>query len=231
MLRRLLVVGLLAGLVAGLAMAALQHVTTVPLIIAAEVYEAAPHEHAPGVTAEPHHDGHDHAPAWSPSGGLERTLSTTVATVISAIGFSLVLLAALLLDGRPITPARALAFAAGAFAATGLATGLGLAPELPGSAAADLQARQLWWIATAIGTAGGIWLIARAPAPIKAAGLALIIAPHVIGAPEAPGYASTAPAELAAHFASTSLAVHGALWAMIGLAVGQIWPRTERLGS
>ena len=49
MIRAILTVGLLAGLAAGVVDAALQHVTTVPIIIAAEAYEdgaAAPaHDH------------------------------------------------------------------------------------------------------------------------------------------------------------------------------------------
>jgi len=66
---RLLAAGLVAGVVAGLAVAALQHVTTTPLILAAEVYEAAQHAH--DTAAE--HAG----PAWE---GLRRTAATRVAT-------------------------------------------------------------------------------------------------------------------------------------------------------
>jgi cobalt transporter subunit CbtA len=225
MLKRVFLVGLLAGLVAGLAMAVLQHVTTTPLILAAEVYETA---------AEAAHDHHAHdaaAPdqdkAWTPADGLERTLSTSVATIVSATGFALILIAAMLLAGEEITPLRALAWAAGGFAATGLATGLGLAPELPGSAGAALLARQIWWIATAFATALGLYLLLRHRAKFaQASGLAFLILPHVIGAPHPHGYASTAPAELAAQFAASSLVVHAALWLMVGLAVGIFWTRT-----
>ena len=132
MLKRVFSVGLLAGLVAGLALAVMQHFITVPLILAAEVYESAAetaatpaaHDHGAG----DHH--HDHAATpdqpkeWSPADGLERTLSTSVATIVTAIGFALILLAAMLLAGEEITPMRALAWAACGFAATGLATGL-----------------------------------------------------------------------------------------------------------
>lgn len=248
MLKKVLLVGLLAGLAAGLAMAVLQHFTTVPLILAAEVYEsgeAAPavhdhgaHDHGaqapgaedPGAAAGPAADaGHAHGVgAWSPADGLERTLSTSAATIVSAIGFALVLVAVLLVAGEEITAMTALAYAAAGFASTGLATALGLAPELPGSAAADLVERQTWWIGTAAATAVGLYLLLRAPrAWAKPVGVLILVAPHVIGAPQAEGYASLAPAELAAHFAATSLVVHAALWLMVGASVGLIWPRLK----
>lgn len=248
MLKRVFTVGLLAGLTAGLATAALQHVTTVPLILEAERYEAslpagpaladagiltAVATHGPE-TAAPGHthaagEGHSHdAAAWSPADGLERTLSTSVATVVSGIGFSLLLLAVLLLAGERVTPRIALAYAVGGFAATGLATGLGLAPELPGSFAAPLQDRQLWWIGTAVATAAGLYLVVKAPHRLALpAGVVLLALPHLIGAPHPDGYGSTVPAEIAAHFAATSLVVHGVFWAIVGLAVGAFWQRGE----
>jgi len=237
MLRRVFTTGLLAGLVAGLALAILQHFITVPLILAAEVYETADeaaatpavHDHGAG----DHH--HDHAAAapdqpkeWSPADGLERTLSTSVATIVTAIGFALILLAAMLLAGEEITPMRALAWAACGFAATGLATGLGLAPELPGSAGAALESRQIWWIATAVATAFGLYLMFRAtPLWARLGGLVLVLLPHAIGAPHPHSYISTAPAELAAQFTASSLVVHAALWVIVGISVGYFWMRMD----
>jgi cobalt transporter subunit CbtA len=235
MLKRVFSVGLLAGLVAGLALAVLQHVVTVPLILAAEVYEtaaetAAPQVHDHGAAPGDHHDHGAAAPnqpkEWSPADGLERTLSTSVATIVTAIGFALILLAAMLLAGEEITPLRALAWAACGFAATGLATGLGLAPELPGSAGAALESRQIWWIATAFATAFGLYFLLRPPLPwARLGGLILLLLPHVVGAPHPHSYISTAPAELAAQFTASSLVIHAALWVIVGLCVGFFWSR------
>jgi cobalt transporter subunit CbtA len=233
MLRSVLAVGLLAGLAAGLATAALQHVTTVPLIVAAEVYEAgAPaggHHHDDGQAAAIHEtdDGHAHGgDAWAPSSELERTVSTAGATVVSGIGLSLVLIALMLLAGERITPTTALAWAAAGFAATGLATGLGLAPELPGSAAANLVDRQAWWAGTAVATGLGLYALLKVRTPVAiVVGLVMVAAPHLIGAPQPDGFVSSAPAELAARFASASLVVHAAFWALVGLAVGTFWQR------
>jgi predicted cobalt transporter CbtA len=56
----------------------------------------------------------------------------------------------------------------------------------------------------------------------------LILAPQIAGAPQTPNFKSTAPAELAAQFAATSLVVSAVLWALLGLAVGYAWQRTGR---
>ncbi|MFC7397038.1 CbtA family protein [Chelatococcus sp. GCM10030263] len=238
MLNRVLAVALAAGLVAGLAIAVLQHFTTTPLILAGEAFEK-PAGHASldpaaglrfsGATiilAHSHGEGaHDEA-GWSPTDGLERTAFTSLATVVTAIGFALILMAGLVLSGDPIDGRRALAWAAAAFIATGLAPALGLAPELPGSAAAPLLARQIWWMGTAVATAAALWLLIRTPGLwAKAAGLLLLLAPHVIGAPRPEVYASGAPAELAGAFAATSLVVNAALWASVAVAVGFFWQR------
>ena len=59
----------------------------------------------------------------------------------------------MLASGDAIDERRAIAWAAAAFVATGLAPAAGLAPELPGMPAADLVARQSWWFLTATATA------------------------------------------------------------------------------
>ncbi|CAN2534028.1 hypothetical+protein [Methylocapsa aurea] len=241
MIQRLLTVGLLAGLLAGLAVAALQNVTTTPLILAAEVYETAAEQAHAGAATQDHvtqdHATHEHATpehehagaheqAWEPAPGLERTAATSVATGVTSIGYAFVLLALMLVAGETIEPKRAALWGACAFASTGLATSLGLAPELPGSAAGDLAARQLWWIATAASTGAGLFALLRVERPlIKVLGVTLLIAPHVIGAPQPPAPESTAPAELAARFAAASLAIHALTWILAGAAVGFVWRR------
>lgn len=227
MIQRLLAVGLLAGLLAGLAVAVLQHVATTPLILAAEVYEdAAAHAHA-GEGAHEHAHGaaaNEHAHEWEPAPGLERTAATSVATAVTATGYAFLLLSLMLLAGEKIEPRRAALWGACAFAATGLSTSLGLAPELPGAAAGDVAGRQLWWIAAAASTGAGLFALLRVETPLaKAIGVALIIAPHLIGAPQPPAPESTIPAELAARFTATSIALHAVLWVLVGASVGFVW--------
>ncbi len=215
MIQRILAVALIAGLVAGLAVAALQQVTTTPLIAAAEVYEAAQNA-AHGLAEQDE--------GWKPAEGAQRALATAVAAIAVASGYALILLAALLVAGDEIAPKRALAFAACGFAATGLATGLGLAPQLPGAAETDLHSRQLWWMATATATTLGLFALLRRDEPlVKILGVALILAPHLFGAPQAAAPQSAVPAELAARFAASSLAVQALMWCLTGAAVGYLW--------
>ncbi|MBH0236278.1 CbtA family protein [Methylobrevis albus] len=243
MLNRIFWVCLLAGLIAGVLVAVVQGFTTTPLIIAAESYEGAPaeiapHDHASAeAAATPHHHGadavaevgHSHDPeAWMPADGLERTLSTALSTIVTAIGFALILVAAMTVAGETITPRTATAWAVGGFLATGLAPALGLPPELPGASAAAVEARQIWWFGTVLATGFGLYLVARAPSLVsRAIGAALLVGPHVIGAPHPPVMESPVPAELAAQFASASLVVSAVLWLSIGAAVGMLWHRGE----
>jgi cobalt transporter subunit CbtA len=206
-------VGLLAGLLAGLVVATLQHFVTTPLILAGEVYE----------TAEPH-DGMAGMDGWKPSDGIERTAFTSVATIATSAGFALILLAGMLVSGDEITVKKAFGWSLAAFVATGLAPSLGLAPELPGSAAGPLLERQVWWVGTAISTGVALWLFIRGTNWItKVVAVILLAAPHLIGAPQPVAFESKAPAELAAHFAAASLTIQAALWILSGLAAGALW--------
>ena len=244
MITRVLAAGLLAGLIAGVSIAVMQAFTTTPLIIAAETYEDAPaHHHA--FSTSPHivraaaanaparfmlvhqmtgEGAHD---AWAPADGWERTLYTGTATVGTAVGFAFLLLAGMLVAGGAITERRAMGWAAVAFAATGLAPATGLPPELPGMDAAGLIDRQIWWIGTAVASTVALWLFLRSQtfAP-KILAIALLILPHAIGAPQlTEAHASSVPADLAARFAATSLAVQASLWILTGFLVGILWPR------
>lgn len=235
MLHRLLWAALFAGIVAGLATAVLQHFTTTPLILEAERYESgtAPDTaalQAPAllVLVHAHSDHPEDAEGWAPADGLERTLYTALATIGTAFGFALILLSAMVLARAPITARSGLLWGLAGFAAAGLAPALGLAPELPGSAAAALEARQAWWAATALATAAGLWLVLRVASPLAiVGGLILIALPQIVGAPHPGGFTSTVPAELAGHFAAASLVVMAVLWALTGTLAGWMWQRGE----
>lgn len=231
MIARVLTVGLLAGLLAGLVVATLQHFLTTPLIIAAEAYERPDGTPASGESSPLSGEAHDHSgtTAWKPAEGLQRTAFTSIATVATAIGFAMILLAGMLVSGDDINTRTALGWSVAAFAAVGLAPALGLAPELPGSAAGPLLDRQIWWVETALATGAALWLLLRVDRMIaKLLAVALIVAPHLIGAPQIIVSESRAPAELAARFVTASLAVQAALWILSGLAAGALWVRYDR---
>ena len=218
MVRRIFASGVLAGLAAGAVAAALQAVTTTPLILRAEVFEAA---HAAV--------GHVHAAADHVHAAegltLGRLVSSSLATVIFGVGFALILVALMALAGGPVDARRGALWGLAGFAAASFAPALGLPPELPGAAAADLAARQVWWLATVACTGTGLWLIAR-DRRSWAIGLAvaLMAAPQLWGAPHVDG-AGTAPPELAARFAVLSLAVAALFWTLIGALGGAFYRR------
>ena len=182
-------------------------------------------------SAEEHAAGE--AEEWGPQDGAERIFYTSTATIATAIGFAFLLLAGMLASGDAITERRAIAWAAGAFVATGLAPAAGLSPELPGMPAADLIARQSWWFLTAALTALSIWLFLRSESSwLRALAIVLLLAPHILGAPHLnEAEASKVPPDLAARFAAMSLAVQAALWVVTGFAVGVLWPRLARGGA
>jgi predicted cobalt transporter CbtA len=78
-----------------------------------------------------------------------------------------------------------------------------------------------------VATAAAILLFVRASWAIPA-GVALLVAPHVIGAPHPPAGAGLVPAELAAAFAARSLGINAAFWALLGLATGALYARLGR---
>jgi cobalt transporter subunit CbtA len=157
---------------------------------------------------------------------LPRFFYTSLTTIATAVGVAFLLLAGMIFAGDPIDERHALAWSIAGFVASGLAPAAGLAPELPGGAAGELVARQIWWIGTAAATALALWAFLRMENPIARGGaVILLVAPHVIGAPHAHAFESKVPAEVAAQFAALSLIVQGLLWAFAGIAVGLLWPK------
>jgi cobalt transporter subunit CbtA len=232
MIGRLVLAALIAGMAAGVILAGIQHVRITPLILEAEVFEKAagaaeapapaPATTTPDAAATTAHD-HEHAAAaeWEPQDGLQRTLSTSVATLLAGAGFALALAGVSLLTGIAITPANGLLWGICGFLCVTVATGAGLPPELPGMPAGDLIGRQVWWVGTIIATGIGIYLIAtkRSLVPIVAA-VMIIALPHIIGAPQPPTHETTVPAGLAAEFASNTVAAAAVFWSLIGLFLG-----------
>ncbi len=236
MLRNLIVSAAGAGVAVCLVVAGLQLVTTEPLILHAETFEtvepATPAAEIAGVdqhdAATEHH--HDEA-AWQPADGLERTLYTVLADLLVGMAVSLMLLGAMIARGDPIDAKRGLLWGAAGFVAASLLPSLGLPPELPGTPVADLLSRQIWWLGTAFASAAGLYLLAFWKGWLwRVAGLALLVVPHVIGAPAAPSHEAAYPAGLAGEFVAASIVVSAVLWSFSGLASGWLYRRLARSG-
>ena len=213
MFRRIVFSACLAGLVAGIALTGIQRLQVVPIILEAETYEAA----EPGATTRAHADGasHEHD-GWSPEDGLERTFWTGVANVGMGIGFALLLGAAFSLRDN-VNWRQGILWGLGGYAAFFALPALGLAPELPGTDAGALPNRQAWWLVTVTLSAAGIALLGLARGwPWKAAAVALIAIPHLVGAPHPDSHTTLAPPELLQTFIVATAIANAVFWVVLG---------------
>jgi cobalt transporter subunit CbtA len=209
-----------AGVVVGAAVTVVQQFGTVPLIQKAETYEHAgpPAQSTAATTGAHQHADHQHdTAAWTPKDGFERNSLTAAANILTAIGFALVLAGIYALRGRPVTWHEGLLWGLGGFVVFTAAPGLGLPPELPGAAAAPLEARQIWWVATAAATAAGLGLLVFRRAVWAAVlGLCLIALPHLVGAPKLPAVHADVSEALAHQFVVAVTLTSLLFWALLG---------------
>jgi cobalt transporter subunit CbtA len=226
--RAIVLSAMVVGFVAGAAITLVQFFTTVPLILSAEVYERddtaasaadpAAHDHAANEHAANEQAEHEHgSAAWEPKEGLQRNSFTAAANILTAIGFALLLAGIYALRGRPVAWHEGLLWGLAGFAVFTVAPGLGLPPELPGVPAAPLEARQIWWVATAAATASGLGLLVLRRAVWAAAlGFGLIVLPHVIGAPQPAEIHTDVPAALSQQFVVAVTLTSLLFWLLLG---------------
>ncbi|GAD56168.1 CbtA family protein [Limimaricola cinnabarinus] len=223
MLKQIGASALFAGLAAGVLAALLQLWFVVPLLMEAELYETGARAHFT--------DGYIGSDAGAPPLGdaIGRHLGTIALNIVGWIGFGFVLAAGFALAARRgvrIDARAGLLWGLAGFAALALAPAFGLPPELPGTIAAEVSERQLWWGVTVVATALGLAVMAFGRGPgWLAGGAALIALPHLIGAPHLDRYFGTAAPELGALFATRALGVSAVAWALLGLLAGGIWSR------
>src|SRR5450830_1376210 len=221
-LRRIASTVLLAGACAGVLLTGVQQLQVSKIILQAEVYEEA-------AAAKAHEQAHEHehgADEWEPANGFERTAYTVLANISMAIGFGLFLGAAIVISGKQVTWRSGLLWGVAGYLVFFVAPSLGLPPEVPGTMAAPLHARQLWWVMTAGMTAVGLGLgvYARHWA-LKLLGVVLLIVPHLIGAPHPAVHGSAAPEELAQAFIHATALSNGLFWLGLGGLTGYFYKK------
>jgi cobalt transporter subunit CbtA len=215
MFRALILSAAAAGVIGGVITAGYQFAVVTPLILEAEIFEHGGPSHAP-----PHYFD------------LLRYSLTVAATTVTAAGWALILLGLLVIEGGRIGWRRALGWGTAGFVAVALAPAVGLPPELPGMPAAEVGARQVWWLLTVAATGFGLWAILRRGSPLFVlAGVAAIIVPHIVGAPQAPSHASDVPAALAGHFVAASLAGSLLMWTLTSASAGAVFARLGGAGD
>jgi len=219
-----------AGLIVGFVVAILQQFTLVPMIHHAEVYERAAQEGKRLPTLQADHNmpslGAQPVESKVPINWMRFGLSVFFSIGL-AVGYGLLLTGAIAVSGREVSGSKGVLWGMGGFATFALAPSLGLAPELPGSTVADLFARQVWWVGCAAGTAAGLVLLVFGTRSwAVASGIALLVAPHLIGAPHPGSQAiGVEPPELAAEFAASSLVVAAVFWCLLGWTTGTLYSR------
>lgn len=173
---------------------------------------------------------HKHQPAAGEHGSQngtdwKRFGLTVFATTMFAIGYALLLTGVIAISGRDVSGHEGVLWGLAGFATFALVPSMGLPPELPGVAAADLLARQMWWVGCVLATASGLALLVFGRRSwIIPIGVGLLVLPHVIGAPPpTPGAQGLVPPELAAEFATSTLGITAVFWTLLGWSVGHFY--------
>lgn len=238
MTKSLLSGGVIAGAVTGLAVALLQFFLIQPLIVEAERYETGElvlmgvaqddPSGSSGDTVLSAHDAHDADDEFSV---VVRSGLTVLTLVLTWSGFGLV-------AGASLATHRALwgpnsisvpALALSGFATFALSPSLGLPPELPGMQAAELSHRQMWWVMTAAATVAGLFLASGVKSWLgRLAGLALMVAPHLLGAPQPPASVPVIPPDLAALYSARALGLSLIGWLALASLLFRLMPEDGR---
>jgi cobalt transporter subunit CbtA len=239
MIHRMMASALIAGFAAGLLAALLHFAFIQELILLGEEYEtgarvhfpgvgdavlAADHSHPEGTTAHSHDHGGSHADGDS---GPTRNVLTVLFTALLYVAYGLMMVAGFAMAerfGHRIGAREGILWGIAGFAALQLAPAMGLPPELPGTIAADLSERQIWWLGTVLATGAGLALMGygRGIAFVVLGGV-LIAVPHLIGAPHLGEFYGVAPPEVGAEFAVRALGVGLAAWVALGWIAAKLW--------
>ena len=219
MLYRIVTSALFAGFAAGLIAALLQLAFVQPHLLHAEMFEGGELVHS--VTA----GSSSHGPSYQ-FDAMRDGLSILFAALIYT-GYALMMVAGMAFaseQGHAISTRSGIIWGLAGFIAVHFAPAIGLPPELPGSSAADVGARQVWWFGTVGATALALWLIAFGRSWMAwGAAVVLLLAPHVIGAPHPDKFHGGVPPELGGLFAGNALGVGMAAWVVLGLLAAHFW--------
>lgn len=223
MFKNIIINALVVGAIAGALLGVMQIFTTSPIIQAAEFYEITADETAHDEGAA-HSHGDEDAEAWGPEDGFERTAYTIASSMLTAVGFAMLTIAAMAFTNKT-SLLSGLLFGLAGYLSFYVAPSIGLSPEIPGTVAANLEGRQGWWMMTVLLTAAGLACLAFMPNLFKISGLALIAVPHILGAPlpEHHGFANTHPDAVAAltslssDFIIATAATLFIFWVVLGL--------------
>lgn len=225
---------LFAGFFASIVLSIAQAIWISPLILQAEVYEdaaetgsIAAHElnHSASESSIGAEHEHHHDQEWTPENGWERRLYSAAANLVMGVGFALILVGAFYIKA-PKRWVNGLYWGVAGYAVFFAAPSLGLSPELPGTAETDLTHRQEWWLATVLASATGLALIVWARSNwLKLFGAAILVLPHLIGAPKPEFESALAPVALQHQFVYATYVVNALFWLALGSSAAYLFSR------
>ena len=158
-----------------------------------------------------------------------RTGLSLLFSMLTYTSFALVMVAMMAIAERQdhvVTARAGLIWGLAGFITCQLAPGLSLPADVPGSATADVADRQIWWGATVVATGIALWVITFARSWVAWGGaIVLLLAPHLIGAPEPAFFAGPVPPEIAALFTARAFGAGMAGWVLLGCFAGFFWQR------
>lgn len=224
MFSRILTSALIAGAAAGLVAALLQLVFLQPVLLHAELFEEGILQHfGPAPMSEVAVD--------LPGFDAQRDLLSVAFSMLIYAGFGLMMVAAMNLaeyTGAVISARTGIIWGVAGFVAVHLAPGFSLPPEVPGVAAADITARQIWWFSTVGAAIVALWLLAFVKSPVAwVVSAVLFLVPHIIGAPMSEIMTGPAPTELGSLYAARAFGVNLTGWVVLGLLAGHFWATSE----
>nr|WMC99951.1 CbtA family protein [Aminobacter aminovorans] len=81
----------------------------------------------------------------------------------------------------------------------------------------------MWWTLTVVATAAGLALIAfKQSLPLAILGVVLIVAPHIVGAPQPESHESPIPADLHHSFVVAVTITNLVFWVVLGAVAGYV---------
>ena len=206
--------------------ALLQLWLVIPLIMEAELFESGQRVHFAT-------DGSTQSDRGAPSvwDAPLRHIYTIGFSAVTFTAYAFFMVAGFALAtraGHEITPRRGIIWGLCGAIAVVIAPAVGMPPELPGAIGAEVGPRQVWYIATVACTLIGVVAIAFGPTGFVAlGGVAIIVVPHLIGAPHLDTYFGVAPSELASDFVARVMGVALVSWVLLGLFAAMFWTRSE----
>ena len=215
-------------MIGGSSLTFIQSIKIIPLILQAEKYEGGNiniYDKSNEIKKIINKDTEEEH--WKPENGFERLFYTVIANIFLSIGLSFILCAVyLFLDDLRVE--KGIFVGIVGYISFFVLPSLGLEPEIPGTLAAPLHDRQIWWIFTVIvSSVGFIIIFFNKNTFYKLLGVILILIPHIIGAPIPLQEGGTASQKMLYEFINAAYIANGLFWIILALTTMIIFKKLQ----